>query len=217
AGGDPRAIVIGDAIWRRGFGGDAGVVGRTLALDGEAYTVRGVMPPRFAVPGSTAEAWTPLELRAGDDRSRRYLRVLARVRPGAAVEAARTELETVASRLEAAHPDTNGGWAVTVRTVHEAVVGSDLRRALFILLAVVALVMLIACANVAHLVLVRAAAREREIAIRSALGAGRGRLAAQLLTESLLIAAAGGALGVLLAGGTMDALRAAAPEALPRL
>src|SRR6185436_4622685 len=206
-----------DALWQRSFGGDAGVVGRALALDGESYTVTGVMPPRFAVPGSTAEAWTPLELHAGDDRSRRYLRVLARVRPGAAVETARAELETVASRLEAAHPDTNGGWSVTVRTVHEAVVGSDLRRALFILLAVVALVMLIACANVAHLVLVRAAAREREIAIRSALGAGRRRLAAQLLTESLVIAVAGGAAGLLLASGIVDALRAAAPDALPRL
>ena len=217
AGGDPHAIVISDGLWQRSFGGDPGVVGRTLALDGEAYRVTGVMPPRFAVPGSNAEAWTPLELRAGDDRSRRYLRVLARVRPGATVEAARAELETVASRLEAAHLDTNGGWSVTVRTVHEAMVGSDLRRALFVLLAVVALVMLIACANVAHLVLVRAAAREREIAIRSALGAGRRRLAAQLLTESLMIAAAGGASGLLLASGIIDVLRAAAPDALPRL
>jgi len=216
-GGDPHAIVISDALWQRSFGGDPAVLGRTLALDGEVYTVTGVMPPRFAVPGSNAEAWTPLELRAGDDRSRRYLRVLARVRPGAGLETARAELETVASRLEAAHADTNGGWSVTVRTVHEAIVGSDLRRALFILLAVVALVMLIACANVAHLVLVRAAAREREIAIRSALGAGRARLAAPLLTESLVIAAAGGVLGVLLASGTIDALRAAAPDALPRL
>ena len=216
-GGDPHAIVISDALWQRSFGGDPAVLGRTLALDGEAYTVTGVMPPRFAVPGSNAEAWTPLELRAGDDRSRRYLRVLARVRPGASVETARAELETVASRLEAAHADTNGGWSVTVRTVHEAMVGSDLRRALFILLAVVALVMLIACANVAHLVLVRAAAREREIAIRSALGAGRGRLAAQFLTESLVIAVAGGAFGLLLASWTIDALRAAAPAALPRL
>ena len=216
ASGDPHAIVISDALWQRSFGGDPAAVGRALALDGEAYTVSGVMPPRFAVPGSNAEAWTPLELRAGDDRSRRYLRVLARVRPSASVEAARAELETVASRLEAAHAATNGGWSVTVQTVHQAMVGSDLRRALFILLAVVALVMLIACANVAHLVLVRAAAREREIAIRSALGAGRGRLAAQLLTESLVIAA-GGALGLLLASGTIDALRAAAPAALPRL
>jgi putative ABC transport system permease protein len=217
AGGDPHAVVISDALWQRSFGGDPAAVGRALALDGEAYTVTAVMPPRFAVPGSSAEAWTPLELRAGDDRSRRYLRVLARVRPGVAVAAARAELQTLASRLAAAHPVTNGGWSVTVWTVHDAIVGSDLRRALFILLAVVALVMLIACANVAHLVLVRAAAREREIAIRSALGAGRGRLAAQLLTESLLIAAAGGVIGVLLAGGTIDALRAAAPDALPRL
>jgi predicted permease len=216
-GGDSHAIVIADAIWQRGFGGDPAVLGRTIALDGEAYTVTGVMPPGFAVPGSTAEAWTPLELRAGDDRGRRFLRVLARIRPGTTIEAARAELETAASRLQAQYPDTNGGWSVTVRTLHETIVGSDVRRALFILLAVVALVMLIACANVAHLVLVRAAAREREIAIRSALGAGRGRLAAPLLTESFVIAAAGGALGLLLARGTIDALRAAAPAALPRL
>jgi predicted permease len=217
ARGDPHAVVISDALWQRSFGGDPAVVGRTVALDGEAYTVTGVMPPRFVVPGSNAEAWTPLELHAGDDRSRRYLRVLARVRPGAGLAAARAELETVASRLEAAHPHTNGGWSVTVRTVHETIVGSGLRRALFMLLAVVALVMLIACANVAHLVLVRAAAREREIAIRSALGAGRRRLAAQLLTESLVIAASGAVLGLLLARGTIAALRAAAPAALPRL
>jgi predicted permease len=216
--GESRAVVIADAVWQRSFGGDPSVLGRTLTLDGEAYAIIGVMPPRFVVPGSTAEAWTPLDLRAGDDRSRRFLRVLARLRPGPGVETAAAELQTVAARLEAQHPDTNGGWSsVTVRTVHETIVGSDLRRALFILLAVVALVMVIACANVAHLVLVRAAARGREIAIRSALGAGRGRLAAQLLTESVVIAAAGGLLGLLLASMAIDALRAAAPDALPRL
>ncbi len=210
-------LVLSYELWQRRFGGDPAVVGRALTLDGQPYTVTGVMPPRFGVPGAAVEAWAPLELRAGDDRGRRFLRVLGRLRPGATLDAARTDLETVAARLQALHPDTNGGWSVTVRALHQAIVGPELRQALLLLLGVVAFVLVIACANVAHLALVRGARREREMAIRVALGAGRLRLVGQLLAESVLIAAAGGALGLLVAAWSLDVLRAAAPVALPRL
>ena len=213
----PRALVISDALWRRRFGSDPAMVGRAVTLDGATFTVSGVMPRGFVLPGSPAEAWTSLDLRASDDRSRRFLRVLARVRPGTTVEGARAELETIAAQLEAAHPATNAGWSVSVRTLHESIVGPEVGRALVILLAVVGLVLLIACANVANLLLVRGMAREREMAIRAALGAGRLRLVAQLLAESTMIAVAGGTTGLVLAGALIAGLRAAAPDALPRL
>jgi putative ABC transport system permease protein len=213
----PDVVVLGHEMWQRRYGGDPGVVGRRLTLDGGVVTIVAVMPERFAVPGTTAEAWRPLALEAGTDRSRRYLRVLARMRSGVTLEAATTELATVASRLVQAHPASNTGWTVTVRPLSEAVVGPRVRQALALLLAVVALVLVIACANVAHLVLVRSAARERELAIRASLGASRRRLMAPLVAECALIAAAGGVLGVLLARWAIGLLRAAGPAEVPRL
>ena len=213
----PDALVLGHGLWQRRFGGDPAILGRALALDGQPYTVVGVMPQRFAVPGSSADAWAPLDLRAGDDRARRFLRVLGRIRPGVSPDAARAELEGVAARLQELHPDTNAGWSVTVRPLRETVVGRDLRHALLMLLGVVALVLVIASANVAHLVLVRGAVREREMAVRAALGAGRRRLVGQLLVESVVITIAGGALGLLVTAGSIDALRAAGPAGIPRL
>jgi len=213
----PDVVVLGHETWQRRFGADPDVIGRTLTLDGRACTIVAVMPERFTVPGTTAEAWRPLALQAGEDRSRRYLRVLARMRPDTTLEASTTELATVASRLVQAHPATNAGWSVTVRPLSEAVVGPRVRQALTLLLAVVALVLVIACANVAHLVLVRGSAREREMAIRASLGASRRRLMAPLVAECALIAAAGGALGVLVAGWTIVVLRSAGPAELPRI
>ena len=213
----PDVVVLGHDIWQRRFGADPAVVGRRLTLDGRAFTVVAVMPQRFTVPGTTAEAWRPLALQAGGDRSRRSLRVLARTREDVSVQAAATELETVASRLAQAHPGTNAGWTVTVRPLSEAVVGPRVRQALALLLAVVALVLVIACANVAHLVLVRGSAREREMAIRASLGASFRRLMAPLVAECALIAAAGGVMGVFVAWWAIGLLRAAGPAELPRL
>ncbi len=218
---DPRdgsdVVLLGHELWQRRFASDPGVVGRRVTLDGRAFTIVGVMPERFAVPGTAAEAWRPLELRAGDDRSRRFLRVLARVRPDTALAAARTELETIAARLARAHPATNEGWSVSVRALPEVVVGPQVREALALLMGVVALVLVIACANVAHLVLVRGSARERDLAIRASLGAGFGRLMAPLLAECGLIAAAAGALGLLGASGALGLLRAVGPAEIPRI
>lgn len=213
----PAALVLGHALWQRSFGGDPGVIGRTLTIDGRARVVTGVMPPRFAIPGSAAEAWTPLSLPAGEDRSRRYLRLLARVRAGHAPDSVRADLQTVADRLQAQYPATNAGWSVTVRSLPEVVVGPDVREGLLILLGVVGFVLLIACANVAHLLLARGAARRHELSIRSALGASRGRLLGQLLAESAVLGIVGGTLGLLLAAWMIAGLRAGAAGSLPRL
>jgi predicted permease len=213
----PSVVVLGHALWQRRFGGDPAVLGRSLTLDGQVYTVTGVMPPRFALPGSAAEAWIPLDLPAGEDRSRRTLRVLARVREGTSLDAARAELEAVASALQARHPASNAGWSVSVRTLQDVIVGPELRQALLMLLGVVGFVLLIASANVANLVIVRGSQRQRELAVRAALGAGRARLLAQVLAESALLATVGGAAGLLLAAALLEGLRAAAPAALPRI
>jgi predicted permease len=210
-------VVLAHELWQRRFGGDPAIVGRKLTLDGRAFTIVAVMPERFTVPGTEAEAWRPLTLQAGGDRSRRSLRVLARMRQDVTTDAAATELALVAGRLAQASPATNAGWTVTVRPLSEAVVGPRVRQALALLLAVVGLVLVIACANVAHLVLVRGSARERELAIRASLGASRRRLMAPLVAECALIASAGGSLGVLVAWWAIGLVRAAGPAELPRI
>ena len=217
AGSVEREAVISWGLFVRRFGADSGVLGRALVLDGEPYTVVGVMPRSFDFPiywARGVEVWAPLDLTgAASNRDRQSLRVFARLDDAATLASARMEMHTIAERLEAAHPGTTGN--VTVTPLSELVVG-DVRPALLVLLAAVAFVLLITCANVAHLMLARASARRREISIRAALGATRRRLMRQLLVESALLAGAGGVLGVLLAAAGIDVLVALGGESIPR-
>lgn len=218
AGGD-RVVVLGNALWRSRYAGDPSVVGRTITLDDSAYTVVGVMPPGVDFP-SWAQLWTPLAGRAASPAMRkRDLRVdhvaIARLAPGVGPARAQRALDVIAARLAAAYPGTNEQWSARLAPMREQVVGG-IRPTLLVLGGAVLLLLLIACADVANLALVRATAREREMAVRAALGASRGALVRQLLSESALVAAAGGALGLILAWWGVALLRRFAPPTLPR-
>jgi putative ABC transport system permease protein len=208
----PRVTVISDALWQRRFGGDRGVIGRSVVLGGEPHEIVGVLPAGFR-PGviADAELWRPRRLNLADPaRGAVVLRVIARLKTGHTIEQTSDAAELVASRLAAAHPQWNTGVAIGIVSLHSQVVG-DVRQGLYVLLAAVGFVLLIACANIANLLLVRASVRGKEIAVRLALGAGRGRLIRQLLTESLLLSAVGGIAGVLIGVWGLDLLVANAP------
>ncbi|MFI4944621.1 MAG: ABC transporter permease [Burkholderiales bacterium] len=216
--GRDKVVVLGHKLWQDRFGGDPGVVGQAIEIDRETRTVVGVAPPGFSYPEGT-ELWVPLqydEIFRTHSRGAWYLNVVGRLAPGASVEGASREVATIAARLEKAYPDHNEGVGGMVRSLHEALVG-DTRPALVVLLGAVGLVLLVACINVANLLLARISGREGELAVRAALGAGRGRIVGQLFTESVLLALVGGVLGVLLAGVAVDALLALSPENVPRL
>src|SRR5262245_51477172 len=218
--------LISDRLWRGRFAADPQAVGRTIRLDGALYTIAGVMPPRFSFPRellkssgaralSDVDVWVPLRVRAGY-RANAFLQVIARLKSGVALEQARAEMTRIASGLAARFVEDRNA-AVTVEPLQERLV-SGVRPLLVILFGAVGLLLAIACANVANLLLGRAAGREREAAIRSALGAGRRRLVQQQLTESLLLGVCGGAAGVLAASWGIDLVSALVPKGmLPRI
>ena len=212
-------VVLSHGAWQQYFGGDPGVIGRTISLDGATRTVVGVMPAGFDFP-EEARLWTPLVYDGGfrDDSNRgsHYLSVVARLQPDVTTERAAEEMETLGDRIatEYGGPATNS--SATAMGFQEVLVG-DIRPALLVLLGAVGLVLLIACANVANLMLARAATREGELAVRAALGAGRRRLLRQLLTESVLLALLGGAAGLLIAFWGTAALVGLRPEGIPRI
>ena len=197
--GKNRVVVLSYGLWQRRFGGDPNLIGQTITLDGTSYDVVGIMPPRFVfmveVDLFTPVAFTPDQL-AATNHGNEYLICVARMKPGLALGQAAAEMNTLADQLRQEFYGPN--WGITVLPLREQLVGS-FRTALFILLGAVGCVLLIACANVANLLLARASARSKEIAVRTALGASRSRIVRQLLTESVLLAALGGAVGLLLA------------------
>jgi putative ABC transport system permease protein len=221
--GGPSVVVIGQGLWQRRFGSDPAIIGKEIKLAGKATTVVGVMPAdfRFPVQNQKSEYWQPISsspsyVAASDIRGSRSLRVVARLKPGVTTAQAESELAAIGQRLSIQYPDTNTGLSFTVTPLHEDIVGS-IRPALLVILGAVGFVLLIACANVANLLLARASARHKEVAIRTALGASRMRIIRQLLTESLLLSVLGGALGLLLAMWGVDLLVAASPTDLPRV
>ena len=194
-----NVALLSDHLWRTTFHSDPSVVGRPITLEGKPYTVVGVMPRAFNYP-ETVEIWTPAAMAPSDfdDFKHTYVRILARLKPGVTLAAAQKAMNALEAQVDAAHPDTDGGNRVVLVPLREELAG-DIRRPLLILLGAVALVLLIACANTAGLALARDAERQKEIAVRLALGATRMRLLRQFLTESLLLAVMGGIGGVLLA------------------
>jgi putative ABC transport system permease protein len=217
--GRERVVVLSHRLWQRRFGGDAGVVGQQVTFDGESYTVIGVMPPDFQFApfwATSAELWSPLDLSSrATNRGGQSLRVFALLKPAVTRAMAQAEVATIFSRLEQEYPEVKG-LAIAVEPLHERVVGKT-RPALMILFGAVSFVLLIACANVANLMIARATSRQKEIALRTALGASSTRIARQLLTESVLIAFIGGFFGLLLSIAGMRALLALGPDSLPRL
>lgn len=215
--GRHRVAVLGDALWHTRLGGDPDIVDRQIRLDGEVYTVIGVMPPGFAFP-EEAQIWVPLTFEAEDMQVRRFhfLAGVGRLAPGADVERADQELDAVAARLEQTYPEDNKDWRVSVVPLRETLLG-DVRPALLMLFGAVGLVLLIACANIANILLVKAFGREKEMAIRSALGGSGSRLGWQMLTESVVLGLAGGALGLLFALATLRILVRVSPGNIPRL
>ncbi|MBV8200196.1 MAG: ABC transporter permease [Acidobacteria bacterium] len=215
----PHVAVISDAFWRRRQA-DPKVLGSDLLLDGEHYTVIGVMPPDFRYP-EKADLWVPLRLdpkSPNADRGNHYLRAFAQLKPGVDLRTAQAEMSAVASQMQQENPglyQADSGWGVTIIPFHEELTG-DVRPSLLIVLAAVGLVLLMACANVANLQLERALARSREIAVRTALGEPRGRLIRRFITESLAVTCIGGGLGVLVAAVAVRGLTRIDPTAIPR-
>jgi len=220
--GHEHVVLLSDGLWRRRFRADRAVLGRKLIMNGQSSEIVGVLPPRFEMPRE-AEVWTPLVFSAADltpdNRGSHGLSVIARIKTGLSLEQARTDMAAVSRRIIEQNPDypyKDSNFKVLLVPLLDQQIG-DIKVALWVMLGAVALVLLIACGNVANLLLARASARQREIAVRQALGIGRWRLIRQLLTESLLLALAGGVAGLLLAGGALRLLIAASATNFPRV
>ena len=220
--GHEQVVILSYGLWQRRFAGDERIVGQSVMLDGKSHTVVGVMPASFQFPDGETAIWKPMAFTAEDlnedSRGSHYLNLIGRLKPGVTLEQAQADIASIARQMQQDHPDhyeESSGWGANVVSLRDEIVG-DTRLILIVLLCAVGFVLLIACTNVANLLLARAATRRREIAIRQALGAGRWRIIRQLLTESLALSLAGGALGVLLALWGEDLLAPLVPASLPR-
>jgi predicted permease len=214
---DPLVVILSRHLWQERFGGDPNVIGKSVTLDDKTRTVVGVLSNDVSVL-SRADLWFPAPFQNQGMQSRRshFLRPVGLLKSGVTISQAQAEMDTIAARLGSEYPVTNAGWGLRLEPLQNVLVGS-VRLALLVLLAAVGIVLLIACANVASLLLSRNSVRQREIVIRTAIGAGRSRLVRQLLTESLLLALAGGAAGIFLARAGVQFLRGLGPQSLPRL
>jgi putative ABC transport system permease protein len=211
-----NVIVISDGMWKNRFGGDPAIIGRSISLSGAAVEIVGVMPPHFQFPSRTTEFWRPLALGPEPTRGGHFLGVRARLKAGVTLEQASGEMKGIAEQLAKQYPDKSRDESAETARVHDLIVG-PVRPMLLTLFAAVGVVILIACANVANLLLVRASVREKEMAIRAAMGAGRGRLITQMVTESLVLALVGGAAGVLLAYLAITPIQTLSAGSIPRV
>jgi putative ABC transport system permease protein len=214
---DPEVVILSHHLWQASFGSDPGVIGKSISLDGKTRTIVGVLANDIPLL-TQADLWYPAPFQNQGMQSRRshFLRPIGLLRRGVTISQAQSELDIIARRLASQYPVTNAGFSAKLEPLHNVLIG-NVRPAFVVLIGAVALVLLIACANIASLLLARNTVRRREIAIRTALGAGRSRLIRQLLTESLVLALAGGAAGVLLANGGVELLKQLGPQSLPRL
>jgi predicted permease len=215
--GNDLEVVLSNRIWRSRFGGDPKVIGRKITLDAKSYTIIGVLPANSTFDRTWAVMWLPLAFTpANMTRNYHWLSAIARLEPGVTLKQARDQMNTIGARIAALYKDSNKGWGVTVDPYIDALVQPELRRSLWVLLAAVGAVLLIGCANVANLTLARGTDREHEIAIRSALGAGRLRLIQQLLTESIFLGILGGVAGLALGNAFMHGMKLwLPPDVLP--
>ncbi len=223
--GRNHVVVLSDSLWRRRFGGDPGVIGQTIPLEGNRYEVIGVLPPDVTYPVGAARAsdlYVPYVV-PPDERVRKpnwisiYLQTIGRLKPGVSIEQAQARMDQIAASLQAAHPEWNKDSLAGVRSLRDHVVGSRTKSWMLMLLGAVGIVLLIACVNVATLQLARATAREREVGVRAALGAGRWRLIRQLLVENVVLSLAGTALAVLLAWWGVQVLKGSMPDGVARV
>jgi putative ABC transport system permease protein len=216
--GKHRVVILGHQLWTTRFGADSAIVGRTMVLNGIPHEVVGVLPPTFEFPDDSLDLWAPLALEGGEPlgRAGHQFNVYARLKNGVSLDQARDDMDRVGRQLERQYPETNRGHGAWVATLEDRL-KTPVRRSLLLLLGAVAFVLLIACVNVANILLAKAAGRRREMAVRAAVGAARGRLAGQMLTESLVLAALGGAAGLLVAWWGIALLRQLTPEGVPLL
>lgn len=218
--GDGRVVILSERVWRNRFGGAEDIVGRQISFSGTPFTVVGIMPPAMRFPARTTDVWVPL---GGSIRTfpasrgaHPGLTVIGRLKRGVTFERARAEMETIGERLAQQYPDANGTNRPAISPYYESIVG-DIRPTLYALLAAVGLLLLIACANLAGLMIARAEQRQRELVVRAALGAGRARIVRQLLAEACILGIAGGAAGLLLAWIALRAFVASEPTSIPRI